>query len=165
MSFANKPRGSTALKRPYPDGHRSEELQPLLRLTSGKWFEDANTAPLPIHYPAEVRTKLESIFGAYPNWEQIKATLKRVYSDRPLEKTLIADLERLYNNEDSFQWPLDDPHYCLILGLMRDCHERLWPGYLKTRNLGRRTKTTRPTGGNLQSSSRPAGSEEKALHF
>src|SRR5262249_12824201 len=82
------------------------------------------TAPLPIHFPAEVRTKLENIFGAYPSWELIKATLKRVYSDRQLEKTFIADLERLYNNDDSFQWPLDDPHYCLILGLMRDYYER-----------------------------------------
>jgi hypothetical protein len=101
-----------------------EELQRLLGQTSAEWFEDANAAPLPIHFRAEVRTKLENIFGAYPSWELIKATLKRVYSDRQLEKTFIADLEGLYNNEDSFQWPLDDPHHCLLLGHMKDYYKR-----------------------------------------
>ena len=101
-----------------------EELRRLLRQTRAEWYEDANTAPLPIHFPAEVRTKLENIFATYPSWDLIRAALKRVYSDKQLEKTFIADLERLYNDEDSFQWPLDDPHYCLILGLMRDYYER-----------------------------------------
>jgi hypothetical protein len=40
-----------------------EELRRLLDKTRAEWYEDANTAPLPIHFPAEVRTKLENIFG------------------------------------------------------------------------------------------------------
>jgi len=66
---------------------------------------------LPIHFPVEIRTKLEEIFGTYPSWDLINSALKRVCSDRQLEKTFIADVERLYDDTDSFQWPLDDPHY------------------------------------------------------
>ena len=40
-----------------------EGLRRLLDKTRAEWYEDANTAPLPIHFPAEVRTKLENIFG------------------------------------------------------------------------------------------------------
>jgi hypothetical protein len=72
-----------------------EELRRLLDKTRAEWYEDANTAPLPIHFPAEVRTKLENIFGPYPSWDLIKAAFKRVYSDKQLEKTFIVDLERL----------------------------------------------------------------------
>ena len=79
-----------------------EELRRLLDKTRAEWYEDANTAPLPIHFPAEVRTKLENIFGPHPSWDLIKAAFRRVYSDKQLEKTFIVDLERLYYHEDSF---------------------------------------------------------------
>jgi hypothetical protein len=38
-------------------------------------------------------------------------------SDKLLEKTFIIDLERPCYYEDSFQWPLEDPHHCLLFGL------------------------------------------------
>jgi hypothetical protein len=41
-----------------------------LRETYAEWYE-ANTAPLPIHFSDEIRTKLENIFGTYPSWEGI----------------------------------------------------------------------------------------------
>ena len=87
-------------------------------------YEEATTAPLPICFPDEVVTKLQSVFGTYPSWDLIFAALERVISDKELEKTFTADLERLYVDEDSFQWPLDDPHYCLLLGHMRDYLKR-----------------------------------------
>jgi hypothetical protein len=102
-----------------------EELRRLNRETFAEWEEDANTAPLPICFPDEVFAKLKSVFGTYPSWEQIFATEKRVHADKQLEKTFLADLERLCDDEDSFQWPLDDPHYCLLLGHMRDYMKRL----------------------------------------
>ena len=71
-------------------------------------------------FPAEVRTKLEN----YPRWDLIKAAFNRVYSDKQLEKTFIVDLERLYYHEDSFQWPLKDPHHCLLFGLLREYYKR-----------------------------------------
>jgi hypothetical protein len=97
-----------------------EELRRLLDKTRAEWYEDANTALLPIHFPAEVRTKLEN----YPRWDLIKAAFNRVYSDKQLEKTFIVDLERLYYHEDSFQWPLKDPHHCLLFGLLREYYKR-----------------------------------------
>ena len=42
--------------------------------------------------------------------------MEKVESDTQLKKTLFNDWERLCDGEDSFQWPLDDPHYRLLLG-------------------------------------------------
>jgi hypothetical protein len=58
------------------------------------------------------------------SWDLIFATFKRVNSDKQLKETFLADLQRLMDDEDSFQWPLDDPHFCLLLGHMRDYHKR-----------------------------------------
>ena len=35
------------------------------------------------------------------------------------------DWKRLCDDADSFQWPLDDPQYCLLLGHMGDFYECL----------------------------------------
>jgi hypothetical protein len=87
-------------------------------------YEEATTAPLPICFPDEVVTKLQSVFGTYPSWDLIFAASGKVVTDPQLEKTFAADLEHLCEDEDSFQLPLDDPHYCLLLGHMRDCWKR-----------------------------------------
>jgi hypothetical protein len=93
-----------------------EEYKRLLKETFAEWREEANTAPLPICFPEEVLEKLETVFGTYPSWDLIFAALERVISDTELEKTFAADLEHLCEDEDSFPWPLDDPHYRLLLG-------------------------------------------------
>jgi hypothetical protein len=108
----------------YPMDIDPEEFQRLLDQIFAEWHEDANTAPLPIGFPPEVFAKLEAIFGTYPSWDLIFATFKRVNSDKQLKETFLADLQRLMDDEDSFQWPLDDPHFCLLLGHMRDYHKR-----------------------------------------
>jgi hypothetical protein len=67
----------------------------------------------------------KSVFGAYPTWDLLFAAVERVISDKQFEKTFTADLEHLsVGNEDSFQWPLEDPHYCLLLGNVRDYYRR-----------------------------------------
>jgi hypothetical protein len=38
----------------------------------------------------------------------------------------IRDLERLMDSEDSFQWPLLDPQYCLALGMFRKFNEQFF---------------------------------------
>jgi hypothetical protein len=108
----------------YPMDIDPEELKELLNQTWAEWYADANTAPLPIGFPPEVITKLENIFGTYPSWDLIDAAVERVHSDKRLEKTFVADLQRLMDDEDSFQWPIEDPHYCLVLGLLRDYGKR-----------------------------------------
>ena len=50
---------------------------------------------------------------------------ERIRSDKQLEKTFLADLQHLCDDEDIFQWPLDDPHYCLVLGLLKKYYDRL----------------------------------------
>ena len=50
---------------------------------------------------------------------------ERIRSDKQLEKTFLADLRHLCDDEDTFQWPLDDPHYCLVLGLLKKYYDRL----------------------------------------
>jgi hypothetical protein len=63
---------------------------------------------------------LEKIFGTCLGWDLIDAALERIRSDKQLEKTFLADLQHLCDDENTLQWPLDDPHYCLMLGHMRD---------------------------------------------
>jgi hypothetical protein len=101
-----------------------EEFRELLKQTFAEWREDANTAPLPICFPSEVVVKLQNIFGTYPSWELIFATMEKIDSDPRLKKTFFNDWKRLCEDEESFQWPLNDPHYCLLLGHMRDYYKR-----------------------------------------
>ena len=101
-----------------------EEFRQVLNQIWAELYEEATTAPLPIGFPPEVLTKLEKIFGTCLGWDLIDAALERIRSDKQLEKTFLADLQHLCDDEDSFQWPLDDPHYCLLLGHMRDYYKR-----------------------------------------
>ena len=40
-------------------------------------------------------------------------------------KTSFANKDaRFHYHEDSFQWPLEDPHHCLLFGLLRDYYKR-----------------------------------------
>ena len=102
-----------------------EELRQILNQSWAELYEEATIAPLPIGFPPEVLTKLEKIFGTYPGWDSIDAASERIRSDKQLEKTFLADLRHLCDDEDTFQWPLDDPHYRLLLGLLKNYYDRL----------------------------------------
>src|SRR5215472_8695860 len=102
-----------------------EEFRQVLNQIWTELYEEATTAPLPIGFPPEVFTKLEKSFGIYASWDLIDAASERIRSDKQLEKTFLADLQHLCDDADTFQWPLDDPHYCLLLGLLKRYYDRL----------------------------------------
>jgi hypothetical protein len=51
--------------------------------------------------------------------------VRRIFDDERLEETYGEDMIRLLEDEDAFEWPLEDPQYCFPLGLMRDYTRRV----------------------------------------
>jgi hypothetical protein len=49
--------------------------------------------------------------------------IKNLLEEDRFEQAL-QDLERLIGDEDSFEWPLSDPQYCLVLGVYRKFYEK-----------------------------------------
>jgi hypothetical protein len=99
-----------------------EDLQQLFKATYAEWKRDADTAPLTVILPDEVVKRLNTL--GVPSWKWLKEGLERIYSDYRLEETLGEDMASLLKDEDAFEWPLDDPLYCFVLGVMRDYSKR-----------------------------------------
>jgi hypothetical protein len=77
---------------------------------------------LTVILPDEVVKRLNAL--GIPSWKWLKEGLDRISSDYRLEETLGEDVIRLVKDEDAFEWPLDDPLYCFVLGVMRDYAKR-----------------------------------------
>jgi len=99
-----------------------EDFKQTFAETWAEWTKEGKVNSMEIGFPAEVIDTVQ-VLGP-PSWSLVAAIEKLLKEDR-LEKAIL-DLECLMDNEDSFQGPLSDPHYCLALGVFRKFNEQFF---------------------------------------
>jgi hypothetical protein len=94
----------------------SVEFKKTSAQTWAEWVEKRKAGERQVCFPAEVIDSLRKLGPA--SWDLVDAAIEKVSKEDRLEQA-IQDLKCLINNEDSFQWPLSDPKYCLALVVFR----------------------------------------------
>ena len=94
----------------------SVEFKKTSALTWAEWVEKRKAGERQVCFPAEVIDSLRKL--GPPSWDLVDAAIEKVSEEDRLEQAIL-DLKCLINNEDSFQWPLSDPNYCLALVVFR----------------------------------------------
>jgi hypothetical protein len=80
-----------------------------------KWAKEGPPGGL-IYFPEEVLAVIDAI--GTPSWRLVRETLARIDKEQ-----LCREVELLFNDPDSFSWPLEDPLRCLVLGVFRQYRE------------------------------------------
>jgi hypothetical protein len=100
-----------------------EDFKQTFTETWAEWTAEGKVNSMQIGFPAEVIDSLQ-ILGP-PSWDLIDAAIEKLLKENRLEQA-IQYLERLMDDEGSFQWPLSDPNYCLALGVFRKFNEEFF---------------------------------------
>jgi len=87
------------------------------------WVKEGKVSSIEIGFPAEVIDSVNTL--GPPSWDLIEEAIEKLLKENRLEQAIL-DLERSVEDEDSFQWPLSDPHYCLALGMFRKFNEQFF---------------------------------------
>jgi hypothetical protein len=82
-------------------------------------MEESNTKAIQLFFPAEVIDSLKP-FGK-PSWELVRKAF-RTQAHR--SDQLGLEVMRLMQDEDSFDWPLQEPLRCLAIGILRKLAEK-----------------------------------------
>ena len=94
----------------------SVEFKKTSAQTWAEWVEKRKAGERQVCFPAEVIDSLRKL--GPPSWDLVDAAIEKVSKEDRLEQAIL-DLKCLINNEDSFQWRLSDPNYCLALVVFR----------------------------------------------
>jgi hypothetical protein len=94
----------------------SEEFKKTSAQTWAEWVEKGKAGERQVRFPAEVIDSLRKL--GPPSWNLVDAAIEKVSKEDRVEQAIL-DLKCLIDNEDSFQWPLSDPSYCLALVVFR----------------------------------------------
>ena len=94
----------------------SVEFKKTAAQTWAEWVGKRKAGERQVCFPAEVIDSLRKLGS--PSWDLVDAAIEKVSKEDRLEQAIL-DLKCLINNEDSFQWPLSDPNYCLALVVFR----------------------------------------------
>ena len=94
-------------------------------------MEESNTKPIQLFFPKEVIDSLNP-FGK-PSWELVRKAF-RTHAHR--SDQLGLEVMRLLQDEDSFDWPLQEPLRCLAIGILRKLAENFLDGSSKTPTRG-----------------------------
>jgi hypothetical protein len=86
-------------------------IRKISRLMYADFMSDANARPMGFNFPPEVFDCIKSL--GEPSWE----TVRKAIGQNPEQAT--EDAMRLWADEASFEWPLDDPLRCLAIGVLR----------------------------------------------
>jgi hypothetical protein len=100
-----------------------EDFKQTFAETWAEWVKEGKVSSIEIGFPAEVIDSVNAL--GPPSWDLIDAAIERLLKEDRLEQAIL-DLECLMDDEDSFQWPLSDPHYCLALGVFRIFNEQFF---------------------------------------
>ena len=100
-----------------------EDFKQTFAETWAEWVKKGEAGPMQIGFPAEVIDRVNTL--GPPSWDLIDAAIEKLLKENRLEQAIL-DIERLMDNEDSFQWPLSDPNYCLVLGVFRKFNEQFF---------------------------------------
>jgi hypothetical protein len=100
-----------------------EDFKQTFAETWAEWVKEGKAGSIQIGFPAEVIDRVKTL--GPPSWDLIDTAIEKLLKENRLEQA-IQDLERLMDDEDSFQWPLSDPHYCLALGVFRKFNEQFF---------------------------------------
>jgi hypothetical protein len=100
-----------------------EDFKQTFAETWAEWVKESKAGSMQIGFPAEVIDRVNTL--GPPSWDLIDTAIEKLLKENRLEQA-IQDLERLMDDEDSFQWPLSNPHYCLALGVFRKFNEQFF---------------------------------------
>ena len=100
-----------------------EDFKQTFAETWADWVKEGKVSSIEIGFRAEVIDSVNTL--GPPSWNLIEEAIEKLLKENRLEQA-IWDLERLMDNEDSFQWPLLDPQYCLALGMFRKFNEQFF---------------------------------------
>jgi hypothetical protein len=82
-------------------------------------MDEAESKPIQLAFPAEVIDRLD-VFGK-PSWELVRIAF---HSQQSRLDELGLEAMELFQDEDSFCWPVDHPLRCLAIGILRELAER-----------------------------------------
>ena len=108
-----------------------EDFKQTFAETWAEWIQEGKVSSMQIGFPTEVIDSLQAL--GPPSWGLIDAAIEKLLKEDRLEKAIL-DLERLMDDEGSFQWPLSDPHYCLALGVFRRFDEQFFANLPENEN-------------------------------